>query len=193
VATPKKRAARLSAVILFLDETGLSVIPLVGKTWAPVGQTPVLRHNGHWDKVSAIAAVTPTGKLYFQMRLGSYDSAGVIEFLKDLLRHIRRRILLIWDNGLIHRSRDMQAFLHEQRRRLEVHRLPPYAPEVNPVEPFNSQLKFHKLKNYCPDTTEQLLRTVRREVRRIQRDPKLVRSFFAQTPLGAVMQGRQKD
>lgn len=170
-------------MILFLDETGLSVIPLVGKTWALRGQTPVLRHNGHWDKVSAIAAVTPTGRLYFQMRLGSYDSEGVIDFLKELLREIRRRILLIWDNGKIHRSTEVKAFLRENRRRIEAHRLPAYAPELNPVEPFNSQLKFHQLRNYCPDTTKQLLGMVRRKVRRIQRDPKLVRSFFDQTPL----------
>lgn len=190
MAAPKKRAARLGQVILFLDETGLSVIPLVGKTWSPVGKTPVLRHNGHWDKVSAITAVTPRGKLYFQVRLGAYDSEGVIDFLRELMRHIRRRILVIWDNGNIHRSRVVKAFLHEHRDRIETRRLPPYAPEINPVEPFNSQLKFHKLKNYCPDTTDQLFRTVRREVRRIQRDPKLVRSFFAQTPLGAALQDR---
>lgn len=170
-------------MILFLDETGLSVIPLVGKTWAPVGQTPVLRHKGHWDKVSAIAAVTPTGKLHFQLKLGAYDGDGVIAFLKELLRHIRRRILLIWDNGTIHRKKEVNAFLGEHRHRIEAHRLPAYAPELNPVEPFNSQLKFHNLRNYCPDTTQQLLRMVRRKVRRIQRDPNLVRSFFAQTPL----------
>lgn len=185
VAAPKKRAARLGAVILFLDETGLSVIPLVGKTWAIRGQTPVLRHKGHWDKVSAIAAVTPGGKLYFQLRLGSYDGAGVIEFLKQLLRQIRRKVLLIWDNGRIHRSKDVKAFLYQNRRRIEAHRLPAYAPELNPVEPFNSQLKFHDLRNYCPDTTAEMIAMVRRKVRRIKARPAFVRGFFAQTPLAS--------
>jgi transposase len=183
LAAHQKKAKRNRALILFLDETGLSVIPLVSRTWAPRGQTPILHHNGHWDKVSAITAVSPKGHLFFQMKLGAYDGASVIAFLRQLLRQVRNKIVLVWDNGKPHRSKETKAFLAQHRDRLLVEFLPPYAPELNPVEPFNNQLKNHNLKNYCPDNTPQLFAAAKRRVRRIRRNKRLVRSFMLQTPL----------
>ena len=183
LAAHQKKAKQTGALILFLDETGLSVIPLVSKTWAPQGQTPILHHRGHWDKVSAITAVSSTGNLYFQMKLGSYDGQSVIGFLRQLLRQVRGKMIVVWDNGRPHRSRAMKEFLAEKQDRLTVEWLPPYAPELNPVEPFNNQLKNHSLKNYCPDNTEQLMHAVRRKVRSIRRRADIVASFWKQTPL----------
>lgn len=183
MAAHQKKAQRTRALILFLDETGLSVIPLVASTWGLRGQTPILRHRGHWDKVSAITAVSTTGKLYFQMKLGAYKSPDVIDFLQHLLRQTKRRLLVVWDNGKQHKSNETNAWLRTNRKRITVEFLPPYAPQLNPVEAFNNQLKNHSLKNYCPDNTDQLLAAVRRKVKAIRNRPKLIRSFLHQTPL----------
>lgn len=185
VATPKKRAAQLGAVILFLDETGLRLIPHISRTWAKKGRhnTPTFRHHGHWTKVNLIAALAPDGRLYFQTRLKDYNAHGVIDFLKHLLRTLQQRLMIIWDNATIHRSRDIKQFLQDNADRIEAHPLPPYAFELMPVEGFNAQLKVHELKNATYRDTQDLHARVRRKARSIQRRRKLCLSFWGQTPL----------
>ena len=77
-----------------------------------MGQTPVLVHQGRWPKFPAISGITPCGKFYIQVHKGTIATAGVIEFLGHLLRHSRRRpILIFWDGGRPHRSDETRAFL----------------------------------------------------------------------------------
>lgn len=172
-------------MILFLDETGLRLIPFIGKTWALKGRenTPVFRHHGHWTKVSMIAAVSRRGKLFFQSQLADYDGPAVIKFLRHVMRTIGRRIMIVWDNCKIHKNRAVKEFLAENADCIEAHFLPPYAFELMPVEGFNSQLKVHELKNAAYANTADLQARVRRKARRIQRDRALCRSFWGQTPL----------
>jgi hypothetical protein len=107
--------------VVFVDESGFSLIPYAAKTWAPVGETPVLIHQGRWPKFSAISGVTPRGRLYFRVHEESIRGAHVVAFLHHLLRHIRRRpIMLFWDNGPHHRSRLVHEFLREHPR-IEAH------------------------------------------------------------------------
>lgn len=172
-------------MILFLDETGLRLIPFIGKTWAKRGRenTPVFRHHGHWTKVSMIAAISRRGRLFFQTRLQDYDGPAVIGFLRHLLNTLRRRLIIIWDNCRIHKNAEVTAFLVDNADRIEAHFLPPYAFELMPVEGFNGQLKVHELKNAAYRDTADLHARVRRKARRIQRDRRLCRSFWGQTPL----------
>jgi len=81
--------------VVFVDESGFSLIPYVAKTWAPVGQTPVLIHQGRSPKFSAISGVTPKGKRYIQVHKETVAAEQVVEFLHHLLRHIRRRPIII--------------------------------------------------------------------------------------------------
>jgi hypothetical protein len=70
MARSKKNAARLGAHLVFADESGLLLAPLVAKTWAPRGCTPILRHRrGHRDKISAISGISMSPQ---QHRLGLY-------------------------------------------------------------------------------------------------------------------------
>ena len=85
--------------MVFVDESGFSLIPYVAKTWAPVGQTPVLVHQGRWPKFSAISGVTPKGKLYIQVHKDTIATEEVVEFLRHLLRHVRRPPIMIFWNG----------------------------------------------------------------------------------------------
>lgn len=187
LAEPKKRAARLGALILFIDETGLRLIPHVAKTWALRGKehTPILKHRGHWTKVSMIAAVSRSGKLYFQTQLKDFKGPSVVRFLRHLLRVTKRRLIIVWDGATIHRSREVKVFVAENPGKVEIHRLPAYAPELMPVEGFNGQVKVHELKNHPFRDTPELHRKVRRKARKIQRNRRLVRSFWGQTPLKA--------
>ncbi len=163
--------------MVFIDESGFSLIPYTAKTWAPVGKTPVLVHQGRWPKFSAISGVTPAGRLYFRVHEDSIRGPQVVAFLRHLLRHVRRRpILAFWDSGPHHRSKVVRAFL-EDHPRLEVHRFPGYSPELNPDEWVWSHLKNHELASYAPHDVKELRRGIRLGVMRMRDRPCLIRSF----------------
>ncbi len=180
----KKRALENRWTIVFLDEAGANLTPVVGKTWAPRGQTPILRHRmGRWTKVNLVSAVTHTDKLYFQLKVdGSFKQPDIIQFLRTLLRHIRGQILLFWDGGGPHRGPVLRRFL-KRRPRLRIKPLPPYGFEYNPDEKVWSNLKFARLRNYAAKDTKELTRTLRRHLRQMQRERGLVGSFFQASKL----------
>lgn len=168
---------------MFVDESGFSLIPYVAKTWAPVGQTPVLIHQGRCSKFSAISGVTPRSRLSFRGREGTIRGSQVIASLRHLLRHSRRRpILVCSDGGPHHRSKLVRAFLDTQPR-LEVHRFPGYSPELNPDEWGRSHLKQHELASYAPRDVRELRHGVRLSVMRMRARPRLIRSFVAASHL----------
>jgi len=98
---------RQNALIVFEDESGVSLLPSVRATWAPKGQTPVLRHRFVWKRLSIAGALVyePDGSdahLVFQLRPGAYNDATLTAFLTDL-DHLEqhRPVVLMWD-GLLH-------------------------------------------------------------------------------------------
>jgi transposase len=116
--------------------------PSVVRTYAPVGQTPILREWWTRDHLSAIAAIAPEGKLYFHRQDHASDSAGVVGFLEHLRREVSGRMVIIWDGAPIHRSHCIQEFLAKgAAERLHLERRPAYAPELNPGEGLWQQLK----------------------------------------------------
>jgi transposase len=126
----------------------LSQRPHRRRTWAPRGQTPVLQFHFNWKTLSVIAGVT-VWNFYFQIFEEAIKSEQIIEFLKHLLRYIEGDILLIWDRLPAHRSKITQQFIRDQKGRLEIEYLPPYAPELNPVEYIWAHCKQHELPNVC--------------------------------------------
>jgi transposase len=136
----RQNARRRRAQIVFWDESGVSLLPVVRRTWAPVGSTPVLDHHFNWQRVSIAAALCygsrgGGARLAYQLRDRAYDTAALIDTLMRLRRFLAgEKATVLWDGLPAHRSRDMQRFLASQRRWLVVERLPGYAPELNPVE-----------------------------------------------------------
>src|SRR6202035_4024952 len=99
--------------IVFVDEAGFYFLPMAVRTYAPIGQTPILRVPLTRDHLSAIGGITPDGRIFMQTRTDSYDSEHVIPFLQMLLRKIPGKLLVIWDGSPIHRSKVIKAFLAE--------------------------------------------------------------------------------
>ncbi len=157
LATIEKRARRQNALIVFEDESGVSLLPSVRATWAPKGHTPVLRHRFNWKRLSLAGALVyePDGSdahLVFELRPGAYNDETLIEFLRDLNELEQRPVLLIWDGLPAHRSRRMNAWVASQRDWLAVEPLPGYAPDLNPIEGVWGNLKSAELANLCSDT-----------------------------------------
>lgn len=188
VAPGKKNTWRLKATLVFLDESGLLMAPLVRRTWAPVGRTPILyQRTRHHERVSMIAAITVSPRrrkvgLYFCLLANqSVVTQHVLHFLRQLQRHLGSAIVVLWDRLNVHRS----AWAKLRRRNRSIHStfLPPYAPELNPVEAFWSYLKMNPLANYPALDLKELQCQTRRHARRIAGDQALLRSFLRSSPL----------
>jgi transposase len=179
VARDQKGAEAQQQTILFLDESGFYPLPSVVRTYAPVGQTPILREWCTRDHLSAISAISPEGKLYFHSQDRAIDSADIVMFLEHLLREVPGRMVIIWDGAPIHRSHMIKEFLaNGAAQRLHLERLPAYAPELNPGEGLWQQLKGVELRNVCCFHLPQLRRELRDAVKRVRRKPYLIHGFF---------------
>jgi transposase len=182
LAGVKKKAKNEGRTIVFIDESGLSERPHRCRTWAPRGQTPVLQYHFNWKTLSAMAGVT-WWNFYFRLFPGSIRSPQVVEFLAHLLRHIPRRLLVVWDGLRSHRGRLVWDFVRQQRGRIWLEFLPAYAPELNPVEYLWSHWKQHELPNFCPKSFGELSHYARKALRRMRRRPTLVMAFWQQAEL----------
>lgn len=163
-----------------MDESGFLLIPNVRKTWAPVGQTPQLRHSYRRDRLSTISALTVSPLrqhlgLYVNFHRHNITGLEVVGFLRQLLRHLRGAVVLLWDGGAIHRRRLVLEYLARHRGRLHVYRLPAYAPELNPDQFVWTQAK-RTLANSTPENLAQLDQAVRRSLRRLRRSQRLLRA-----------------
>jgi transposase len=171
---------------VFLDESGFLLIPNVRKTWAPVGCTPTLRHSYRRDKLSAISAVSVSPArmrvgLYMHLHPDNITGAEVVVFLRDLLRHLRGPIELLWDGGSIHQRDDVKALL-SWHRRLTPHRFPAYAPELNPDEFVWTNLK-NDLANSAPEDLWQLEGELQRSFTRLHGSQRLLWSCIFESDL----------
>lgn len=175
----------------FLDESGFSLTPFIARTWAPVGKTPIVIHPFNWEKLSAISVVTSTGKLCFRLHPNKTIRAGeVVEFLRQFLRKVSGQILLYWDGIPPHRSKKVKEFLAKHSR-LQVRRLPPYSPDLNPDEGVWNYVKIRELPNLTAKDTYELVREVRGALRSVQRRPDLIRSFLFESELPWDNESRQ--
>ena len=87
---------------------------------------------------------------------GVAQGLHTIEFLKYLIRHVGPRLLVVWDGSPIHRRKEVEQFLASAiGHGVRVERLPPYAPDLNPVEGAWQHLKHVEMRNLvCLDLEE---------------------------------------
>lgn len=182
MASAKKKSLKEGRTLVFVDESGLAERPSVVRTWAPKGQTPQLVFSHSWGKLSVIAGIT-WWQFYFRLYPGSIKGPQAAHFLRHLRRQIPGKLLVIWDGLTVHRSRAVGRYLGRTQGALVVAYLPAYAPELNPVEYIWGHLKGHALANFCPRDLAHLGREARRQLRRSQRRPTLVRAFWKQAEL----------
>ena len=150
------------------------------RTYAPIGQTPILREWWTRDHLSAISAISPEGKLYFHCQDYPLNSEAVVTFLEHLLREVPGRLVIIWDGSPIHRSQTIKEFLtNGAARRIHLERLPAYAPELNPDEGVWQQLKGVELRNLCCFDLHHLRHELRTAVKRLRRKPRILKGCFA--------------
>jgi hypothetical protein len=189
VAADQKGARANSAWVVFFDESGISLIPPVRRTWSVRGRTPVLRHRMAWKKASMAAALGyhPDGsraRLCFHLQQDAYDTDSLIMVLEQLAGFYRgQRVVLLWDGLSSHWSYKMRAHLDTQRDWLTVERLPAYAPKLNPVEYLWANLKGAELANFAGDTVDEVADQAHHGIQRVCDSDSLVVGFLAHTGL----------
>jgi transposase len=182
VARDQKKALSEQRTIVWVDESSFYLLPMAVRTWAPKGCTPVLSVPLTRDHLSAISGLTPDGRLFLQVRPHSYDSRGVIEFLRVLLRKIPGKLLIIWDGSPIHRSNAIRAFLAKSAaKRIHLERIPAYAPDCNPDEGVWNYLKRVELANVCCGDLDELTHEVITAGRRLRRKRGVLQACSRQT------------
>jgi transposase len=190
VAPGKKNAARLGAHLVFIDESGFLLIPSVRKTWAPRGHTPLLRFWQRHDRLSVISGISVSPcrhrlGLYYRVHRANIRQPQVCEFLRHLLRHLRGPVIILWDNGRIHKGPLIRAFCLRFPR-LHPEFFPAYAPELNPDEGIWTLAKA-TLANGRPDCVTTLMADLLLTFKRLRRSQSKLRgcitgsdlSFFA--------------
>src|SRR5208337_680413 len=180
----RKRARRERRVLVFVDESGFYLLPGVVKTYAPEGQTPILRAKLTRDHLSVMGGMTRGGKIYTLVRQESLNGLHSIEFLVHLRRVAGKRLLVIWDGSPIHRRAEVQEFVSETRGKVWLESLPGYAPDLNPWDEGGwHYIKDVEMRNLVCRDLEELHQEFHLAVGRLRQKPHLVQSFFAQAGL----------
>ncbi len=187
MAPDKKGAEATGATIVFVDESGFSERPPVRSTWAPVGQTPVIRHRFNWKSLGAIGVIaveSDGSEPYLLMHLepGSINKEVIVEFLPALRKQINGPVVMLWDRLPGHRSNIVKDQVG-QYENWQMEFFPGYAPELNPVEYLWSALKGKDIANFCSDALWQVEHKVRQAADRIGDEPDIIRGFLKASTL----------
>jgi transposase len=175
----RARAKREGGVVLWLDEMGVRSDAAAGRSWAPIGQTPVVKRTGKRFRVNMISAISNAGMLRFRLFVGSFNSQVFIDFLRRLLRDCGgRKVHLIVDGHPVHRAKLVSAWVGRHADQIELHFLPGYSPELNPVELLNHDVKANAAGRRRPRSAGELRDELHGYLRRRQRQPAALVRFF---------------
>ncbi len=175
----KARAHHEKALILWTDEMGLRSDHTAGRSWSPVGKTPVIEGTGQRFGTNVISAISNKGHLSFRVFKEKFVAAVFIDFLSRLVRQgTGQKIILILDGHPVHRSKKVKAWVEAHAEQIELQFLPGYAPELNPTELLNQDVKTNALGRRRPHTQTELIEGTRSYLRSRQKTPRIVARYF---------------
>jgi transposase len=174
----KRKAKRRKADIFFEDEAGFSSEPNLGRTYGLRGETPIVRTSGQRQKVSAISAVNAKGAFWSDVYTGALNAERFVGFLKAFMRGRRRNVFLVLDGHPSHRAKSVADYVKAQKGRLELHFLPPYAPDLNPDEFVWHYAKSQGVSKKPLKKNEALKDRVAQDLSAIKKNKRLASSFF---------------
>jgi transposase len=174
----RRRAKRLGARIFFLDEAGFQSDPPLGRTYGLKGQTPVITTSGQRQSLNVISAVNARGEFWAATYTGKLNAEAFVAFLKDFMKGRTGKVFLVVDGHPAHKANLVKQYWSSLQGRLELHFLPPYAPDLNPDEFVWSYMKNNGVSKKPLKKNESLDDRVAQDLAKLQGNRKLVRSFF---------------
>ena len=173
-----KRAQKENAEIFFGDETNIQNTTNYLRGYAPKGKTPVVRTESQKFKVNMLSAISKRGKLRFMLYKDSMNSDKLIDFMRRLITDSEKKVFLILDNLRVHHSTKVTEWVEKHKEKIELFYLPPYAPEYNPDELVNSNLKKSVGQKLSPRSADELEKNVRSYLKCLQNNVLNIASFF---------------
>jgi transposase len=178
-----QRARAEGAEIHWGDESGLRSDDVRGRSYAPRGETPVVRVPNKRHGLSIISTVTNKGQMRWRIFDGALNSTILIDFFKRLIKGQKKKVFLILDNLRVHHSKPVKHWLAQHAEYIEVFYLPSYSPELNPDEMANADLKQAVTKLAPARTKLQLVKATARHLRSVQRQPQRIKKYFQHDPV----------
>ena len=129
-------------------------------------------------KINMLSAISKRGKLRFILYKDNMNAEKLIDFMRRLIKDTEKKVFLIVDNLRVHHSKKVMEWLNKHKNEIEVFYLPPYAPEYNPDELLNSDLKRGVGNRAMPASEKELESNVRSHLKILQLNPDKIRSFF---------------
>jgi transposase len=179
----RAQAKAEGATVYFADEAGLRSDYHAGTTWAPVGQTPVVKATGARHSLNMISAVTAQGLLRFSTYTGSFTAARFIEFATKLLADADGPVYLVVDGHPTHRAKTVTQFVASTEGRLRLFVLPAYSPQLNPDEWVWKNIKHDRVGRTSITGPDEFKSLIIGALRRLQKLPHIIRAFFADPDL----------
>ena len=177
------RARFEGAEIHWGDETGLRSDDVRGRSFAPKGETPVIRVNSKREGLSVISTVTNKGQMRWKIFEGAINGDILIDFMSRLIRGAPKKIFLILDNLRVHHCKPVKKWLAEHADQIEAFYLPSYSPELNPDEMANADIKQAVTTQAPARTKLQLVKATARHLRSVQKKPERIRRYFEHGPV----------
>jgi transposase len=187
-----RQAFQRRARLALLDESGFLLSPVVRRTMAPRGQTPVLDCSDRHDRISVISAITLSPQavrvgLHFMLLRANENFHGeeVVLFLRQLKSEVGGPWTVVWDRNQIHsKARIVKAWLADHPE-VVVEDFPAHAPNTNPDEEVWCWTKYSRLCNLAPSDVEELRQHVWDALVALKNQPQLLISFIlhARVPL----------
>lgn len=174
----RKRAKERDADIFFLDEVGVRSDSPLGRSYGLKGKTPIVKTSGQRQRINAISAVNAKGAFWYNVYPGMMNATLFVEMLKDLMKGRKKPVCLVVDGLAVHKAKLVAKYVESTQGRLELHFLPPYAPDLNPDEFAWSHLKQNGTSKKPLRKNEALRDRVEKDLAAIKNDRKLVQSFF---------------
>ena len=177
----RARAKREDAEIYWEDETGLRSDHFVGRSYSPQGQTPTASTTGKRFGCNIISALSNKGTMRFRVFEGSFNQDVMIDFLSRLVRDAQRKVIVVCDGHPTHKGKKVKRWLEAHSDECELVLLPGYAPELNPDEVLNQDLKANMFSSNRPSNKPQMIEQTRSYLTSTQKRPDVVQSFFQET------------
>jgi transposase len=174
----KRKAKKENAVIYFGDETGMRSDHQAGRSYAPQGETPVIKRTGQRFSLNMISAISNKGYLQFMIIDGRFNSEVFETFLKQMIKYSRQKIFFVTDGHPAHKTKKLNEWLSENTDRIEVFFLPPYSPELNPQEYVNQDVKTNVIGKKRPINKAQMRNNVETFMQKRKNDKKQVQKYF---------------